>query len=208
MITVLIADDHPVVRDGLRGILSSAADLSVVGEAGTGAEAVTRCAELEPDVVLMDLRMPVLSGVEAIRQLRKADSPVRVLVLTTFDADTDVVPAIQAGADGYLLKDAPAEELLRAIRSAAQGEAVLAPSVAGRLMSRMAEPARKARSPLSPKEIQVLRSVASGRTNKEAAAELFVSETTVKTHLIHIYDKLGVRDRAAAVDAAHRDGLL
>ena len=208
MITVLIVDDHPVVRDGLRGILSSAADLSVVGEAGTGAEAVTRCAELEPDVVLMDLRMPVLSGVEAIRQLRKADSPVRVLVLTTFDADTDVVPAIQAGADGYLLKDAPAEELLRAIRSAAQGEAVLAPSVAGRLMSRMAEPARKARSPLSPKEIQVLRSVASGRTNKEAAAELFVSETTVKTHLIHIYDKLGVRDRAAAVDAAHRDGLL
>jgi len=208
VITVLIVDDHPVVRDGLRGILSSAADLSVVGEAGTGAEAVTRCAELEPDVVLMDLRMPVLSGVEAIRQLRKADSPVRVLVLTTFDADTDVVPAIQAGADGYLLKDAPAEELLRAIRSAAQGEAVLAPSVAGRLMSRMAEPARKARSPLSPKEIQVLRSVASGRTNKEAAAELFVSETTVKTHLIHIYDKLGVRDRAAAVDAAHRDGLL
>ncbi len=204
-IRLLIVDDHPIVRDGLRGAFTGTAEFDVVGEAGTGAEAVARAIELRPDVILMDLRMPGMDGVEAIRRLRDRAADVHVLVLTTFDTDSDVLPAIEAGATGYLLKDAPTEELLRAVRSAAKGEAVLAPTVAGRLMRQVGKPVP---GTLSRRELEVLRLVADGATNREAAAKLFISEASIKTHLLHIYDKLGVRDRAAAVGEAFRRGLV
>ena len=205
MIRLLIVDDHPIVRDGLRGAFAGHADFEVVGEAANGADAVTRAEALRPDVVLMDLRMPGVDGVAAIRGLRERAPEIRVLVLTTFDTDSDVLPAIEAGATGYLLKDAPVDELLRAVRAAARGEAVLAPSVAGRLMGQVRQPARGA---LSRRELQVLKLVADGATNREAAAKLFISEASIKTHLLRIYDKLGVRDRAAAVGEAFRRGLF
>lgn len=205
MIRLLIVDDHPIVRDGLRGAFTGHAGFEVVGEAANGADAVTRAEALRPDVVLMDLRMPGGDGVAATRRLRERLPEVRVLVLTTFDTDNDVLPAIEAGATGYLLKDAPVDDLLRAVRAAARGEAVLAPSVAGRLMGRVRQPARGA---LSQRELQVLKLVADGATNREAAAKLFISEASIKTHLLRIYDKLGVRDRAAAVGEAFRRGLF
>jgi len=204
-IGVLIVDDHPVVRDGLRGMLAADPGFTVVGEAATGAEAVTVAAAVRPDVVLMDLRMPVMDGVSAIAALRDKGVEARVLVLTTYDTDRDVVPAIEAGATGYLLKDAPREELFRAIRAAFRGEAVLSPSVATRLMGQLRTPAQE---PLSQRELEVLRLIAQGTTNREAAAQLFISEATVKTHLLHIYAKLGVKDRAAAVAEAFSRGLL
>ncbi|MEV6643179.1 response regulator transcription factor [Amycolatopsis sp. NPDC051371] len=203
-ITVLIADDHPVVRDGLRGIFAGRG-FEVVGEAANGTEAVTLAERLRPDVVLMDLRMPGTDGVAAITELARLGNPARVLVLTTYDTDSDVLPAIEAGATGYLLKDAPREDLFRAVEAAARGEAVLSPAVASRLMGRMREPARE---PLSQREREVLTLVARGSTNKEAAKKLFISEATVKTHLIHVYAKLGVNDRAAAVAVAFERGLL
>jgi DNA-binding NarL/FixJ family response regulator len=203
MIRLLIVDDHPIVRDGLRGVFAAEPDLEVVGEASDGSEALPRAGEA--DVVLMDLRMPGMGGVEAITRLRDAHPSVRVLVLTTFDTDSDVLPAIEAGATGYLLKDAPREELLRAVRSAYRGESVLSPSVAGRLMGRVRRPAD---GTLSKREREVLALIADGTTNREAARRLFVSEATIKTHLLHIYDKLGVRDRAAAVGEAYKRGLL
>jgi DNA-binding NarL/FixJ family response regulator len=203
MIRLLIVDDHPIVRDGLRGVFAAEPDLEVVGEAANGIEAIRRAGEA--DVVLMDLRMPEMGGVEAITRLRETCPDVRVLVLTTFDTDSDVLPAIEAGSTGYLLKDAPREELLRAVRSAFRGESVLSPSVAGRLMGRVRRPAD---GTLSKREREVLALVADGTTNREAAKRLFVSEATIKTHLLHIYDKLGVRDRAAAVGEAYKRGLL
>jgi DNA-binding NarL/FixJ family response regulator len=159
----------------------------------------------DPDVVLLDLRMPVLDGVGAIRKLRAAGVAGRILVVTTYDTDADVLPAIEAGATGYVLKDAPREELLRAVRAAARGEAVLAPAVVDVLMSRVRGPAQE---PLTPREVEVLRLVARGTSNRDAAAALFVSEATVKTHLLHIYAKLGVNDRAAAVALAVERGLV
>jgi DNA-binding NarL/FixJ family response regulator len=207
-IRLLIVDDHPVFRDGLRGIFADDPDFVVAGEAGNGAEAVALASHLGVDVVLMDLRMPEMGGVEAIRQLRNAAPSVRVLVLTTFDTDSDVLPAIEAGATGYLLKDAPKDELIRAVRAAYRGEAVLAPSVAGRLMGQVRHPVHETVSQLSQRELEVLRLIANGATNREAASRLFVSEATIKTHLLHIYEKLGVRDRAAAVGEAYRRGLL
>ncbi|WP_433294446.1 response regulator [Pseudonocardia sp. CA-142604] len=204
-IRVLIVDDHPVVRDGLRGVIDGQPDMHVVGEAGHGAEALARVDAEPVDVVLMDLRMPIMGGVEAIGQLRHAAPSVRVLVLTTFDTDRDVLPAIEAGATGYLLKDTPRDELLRAVRAAHRGEAVLSPAVAGRLMGQVRTPAQDT---LSGRELEVLRLVAAGFTNREAAQKLFISEATVKTHLLHIYAKLGVRDRASAVAAGYQRGLL
>jgi DNA-binding NarL/FixJ family response regulator len=204
-IRVLIVDDHPVVRDGLRGVIDGQPDMQVVGEAGHGAEALARVDSDPVDVVLMDLRMPIMGGVEAIGQLRRTAPSVRVLVLTTFDTDRDVLPAIEAGATGYLLKDTPRDELLRAVRAAHRGEAVLSPAVAGRLMGQVRTPAQDA---LSSRELEVLRLVAAGFTNREAAQKLFISEATVKTHLLHIYAKLGVRDRASAVAAGYQRGLL
>jgi DNA-binding NarL/FixJ family response regulator len=205
MIRVLIVDDHPVVRDGLRGVIDGEPDMEVVGEAGHGAEALARVAACPVDVVLMDLRMPTMSGVEAIGELRRTAPSVRVLVLTTFDTDRDVLPAIEAGATGYLLKDTPRDELLRAVRAAHRGEAVLSPAVAGRLMGQVRAPAKDA---LSGRELEVLRLVAAGSTNRETAQKLFISEATVKTHLLHIYAKLEVRDRASAVAAGYQRGLL
>jgi DNA-binding NarL/FixJ family response regulator len=204
-IGLVIADDHPVVRDGLSGMFASDPGFEVLGEAADGAEALRLAQTLRPDVILMDLRMPGMDGVTAIGELARLDVPVRVLVLTTYDTDSYVLPAIEAGATGYLLKDAPRDELLRAVRAAAHGEAVLAPSVAARLMSRFRAPAA---GPLSQRELQILELVAAGSTNRDAAAKLFISEATVKSHLLNIYGKLGVSDRAAAVAEAFRRGLL
>ena len=205
VIRVLIVDDHPVVRDGLRGVIDGEPEMQVVGEAGHGAEALARVAADPVDVVLMDLRMPTMGGVEAIGQLRRRSPSVRVLVLTTFDTDRDVLPAIEAGATGYLLKDTPRDELLRAVRAAHRGEAVLSPAVAGRLMGQVRT---QTQDQLSNRELEVLRLVAAGFTNRETAQKLFISEATVKTHLLHIYAKLEVRDRASAVAAGYRRGLL
>jgi DNA-binding NarL/FixJ family response regulator len=211
-IRLVIVDDHPVVRDGLRGMFLGDPRFEVVGEAGTGAEAVTVTEALRPDVVLMDLRMPEVDGVSAIAQLRSRGIPARVLVLTTYDTDSDVLPAIEAGATGYLLKDARRDELFRAVQAADRGEAVLSPSVATKLLGQVRAPGGRrdgpGPEPLSPRELEVLGLVARGRTNREAAADLFISEATVKTHLLHIYAKLGVKDRAAAVAEAFERGLL
>jgi DNA-binding NarL/FixJ family response regulator len=204
-ITVLIVDDHPVVRDGLRGILSADDRFDVVGEAANGAQAITLAEAARPDVVLMDLRMPEVDGVTAITELSRRGVPSRILVLTTYDTDSDVLPAIEAGATGYLLKDAPREELFRAVEAAARGQAVLSPAVATRLMGQMRAPAAES---LSQRELEVLNLIARGCTNREAAAQLFISEATVKTHLLHVYAKLGVNDRAAAVAVAYERGLL
>ncbi|MEV0395534.1 response regulator transcription factor [Polymorphospora rubra] len=205
MISLLIVDDHPVVRDGLRGMFSADPRFEVLGEAGDGAEAITAGESLRPDVILMDLRMPGTDGVTAIRELAKRGVPARVLVLTTYDTDSDVLPAIQAGATGYLLKDAPREELFRAVEAAARGKAVLSPAVATRLMGQIRQPATE---PLSQRELEVLTLIAQGSTNREAARQLFISEATVKTHLLHVYAKLGVNDRAAAVATAFSRGYL
>jgi DNA-binding NarL/FixJ family response regulator len=204
-IRLLIVDDHPVVRDGLRGMFAGNPDFEIVGEAANGNEALSLAESLRPDVILMDLRMPGVDGATAIRQLSERGIPSRVLVLTTYDSDSDVIPAIAAGATGYLLKDSPREELFRAVRAAERREAVLAPSVAQRLMSQLRAPAQQA---LSERELEVLALIAQGLSNREAAARLFISEATLKTHLVHIYGKLEVNDRAAAVATAFERGLL
>lgn len=203
-ITVLVVDDHPVVRDGLVGMLTGQPDLDVVGQASDGHDALLQAARLDPDVILMDLRMPRLDGVATIRALVERGQRARVLVLTTFDRDDDIVPAIEAGATGYLLKDTPREELFRAVRAASRGETALTPSVATRLLGRV----RDAPQPLSPREVEVLGLAAEGRTNRDIGRALHVSEATVKTHLLRAYDKLGVNDRTAAVVAAMRRGAL
>jgi DNA-binding NarL/FixJ family response regulator len=204
-IRLLIVDDHPVVRDGLRGMFAEDPEFEVVGEASDGAEAVRLAESQRPDVILMDLRMPGVDGATAIRTLTERGIPARVLVLTTYDSDADVVPAIEAGATGFLLKDASREELVRAVRAAHRGESVLAPSVATRLVTQLRAPAQDS---LSERELEVLALIAQGETNRGAAARLFISEATVKTHLLHIYNKLGVGDRAAAVAAGYERGLL
>lgn len=204
-IRVLIVDDHPVVRDGLRGMFAGDPDFEVVGDAGDGRAAVSMAKVLGPDVVLMDLRMPGTDGVFAIRQMSEQGLSARVLVLTTYDTESDVVTAIEAGAIGYLLKDTPRQELTRAVRAAASGETVLSPPVATRLLGQVRQGQREAPS---EREMEVLQLVARGRTNRQVAAHLFISEATVKTHLLHLYSKLEVNDRAAAVAAAYDRGLL
>ena len=204
-IRLLIVDDHTVVRAGLQGMLAGQPDFEIVGEAADGTEATALTDQLRPDVILMDLRMPRMDGVTAIRHIKARHPEVQVLVLTTYDTDADILPAIEAGATGYLLKDVPREDLFRAIRAAAWGETVLAPTVAACLVERMRAPAQEA---LSVREIEVLSLVAQGKSNKEIARQLHISETTVKTHLIHIFDKLGVTDRTAAVMEALKQGIL
>jgi DNA-binding NarL/FixJ family response regulator len=203
-IRLLIADDHPVVRGGIRGMFDGDPQFEVLGEAGDGAQAVDLARALGPDVILMDLRMPRMDGITAIKELVRLGITARVLVLTTYDTDRDVLPAIEAGATGYLLKDTGCDELVRAIRTAARGEAVLSPPVATRLLGQVRTPV----DALSARELEVLTLIADGATNREAAAKLFISEATVKSHVLHIYTKLGVNDRAAAVAEAFRRGLL
>jgi len=203
VIRIVVADDHPVVRDGIRGMLERDSRMTVVGEAGDGREAVALVRATNPDLVLMDLRMPGGEGVSAIRELRAADlTRPRILVLTTYDTDRDIHAAIDAGADGYLLKATPRTELVDAVLRAAAGQSVLAPSAARSLVE------RNRTATLTERELQVLSAIARGGTNQEVARELLVSEATVKTHLLHVYPKLGVRDRAAAVRVAFQRGLL
>ena len=204
-IRVLLVDDHPVVRAGIEGILSSQADIEVVGEASDGAEAISLNRALQPDVILMDLQMPEMDGVTAIKAIREQANPPHILVLTTYDTDADIVQAIQAGATGYLLKDTPREDFFAAVRQVAKGESVLTPVVASRLMARMRAPAEEQ---LSERELEVLALVAQGHSNQDIAKHLHISAATVKTHLIHIYGKLGVNDRTAAVTTALEKGIL
>ncbi|WP_169064146.1 response regulator transcription factor [Geodermatophilus dictyosporus] len=205
VVRVLVVDDHPVVRGGLVGWLAAQPDLDVVGEAGDGQEALALVAATAPDVVLMDLRMPRMDGVTATERLTAAHPGVRVLVLTTYDTDADILRAVAAGATGYLLKDAPLPQLADAVRAAARGETVLAPPVAARLVSRMRAPAPEEPT---PRELEVLAGVARGLTNAEIGRELFIGEATVKTHLLRVFAKLGVDDRTRAVMVAVERGLL
>ena len=204
-ISLLLVDDHPVVRNGLRGMFESTPGFTVLAEASNGVEAVELAADLTPDVILMDLRMPGGGGLDAITELARRGIRSKVLVLTTWDTDTDTLPAIEAGATGYLLKDAPQDELFNAVRQAAAGRTVLSPAVASRLVSAVRSPAP---SPLAARERQVLELVAKGTSNRDIARELFISEATVKTHLSHVFTKLGVTDRAAAVAKGYEQGIL
>ncbi|MFZ1756532.1 MAG: response regulator transcription factor [Caldilineaceae bacterium] len=204
-IRLLLVDDHPVVREGLRGMLSGQPDFVVVGEANDGNEGVALAAQLQPHVVLMDLRMPGLDGVGAIRQIVERKIATHVLVLTTYDSDADIVRAIEAGATGYLLKDAPRQALFQAVRAAAKGESALAPAVASRLLGRMRAPAEEQ---LTEREVEVLQLVAKGNSNRLVGRALHISEATVKTHLVHIFGKLNVSDRTSAVTVALERGIL
>jgi len=204
-VRLIIVDDHPVVRQGLRGMLSTDPTLDVVGEAATGEDALVQIAELNPDVVLMDLRMPGMDGATATGRITREHPSVKVVVLTTYDSDTDILRAVEAGAAGYLLKDTPMEDLAAALRAAARGETVLAPPVAARLVSRMRTPPAES---LTPREVQVLAEVARGLTNADVGRALYIGETTVKTHLLRIFAKLGVDDRTAAVTVAMQRGIL
>ncbi|MCZ7534379.1 MAG: response regulator transcription factor [Acidimicrobiia bacterium] len=204
-IRILIVDDHPVVRAGLRAVIESQDDFLVVGEATTGEEAVRRVERDKPDLVLMDLQMPGMGGAVATRQICKFDPAPFVVVLTTYDSDADILSALDAGAVGYLLKDAPPDVLFESIRSAARGDTVLSPAVASRLVDRVRRPSTNT---LSGREMEVLDLVAEGLANKAVARRLHVSEATVKTHLVHIFTKLDVSTRTAAVAAAVDRGLI
>jgi len=214
---ILVVDDQALVRTGFRMILDAEPGFEVVGEAGDGQEALDRAAELAPDIVLMDIRMPVLDGVEATRRLAgpEVDHPVQVLILTTFDLDEYVYDALRAGASGFLLKDTPPEELVAAVRVVAAGDALLAPSVTRRLVAefaRSAPPVPASPPPalddLTDREREVLTLVARGRSNAEIATELYVGETTVKTHVGRVLMKLGLRDRVQAVVLAYESGMI
>jgi DNA-binding NarL/FixJ family response regulator len=204
-IRVLIVDDHPVVRDGLKGMLSGKEEFAVVGEAENGFTAVEMAGALAPDVVLMDLRMPQMDGAAATAEIRRRYPAVRILVLTTYDTDAEILRAVEAGAAGYLLKDAPRDDLYRAIQATAQGQSYLSPSVAARLVGQLRAPLHEQ---LSPREVDVLNWVARGASNKEIARQLHISEATVKSHLLHIFVKLGVDDRTSAVTLAVQKGIL
>ncbi len=210
MIRVLVVDDQALVRSGFRMILDARPDLEVVGEAEDGLEAVELAGELEPDVILMDVRMPNLDGVEATRRLVAAGSRAHILVLTTFDLDEYVYEAIQAGASGFLLKDVQPGELVDAIRVVAAGNALFGPTATERLLQRFAQPSAAGRSldELTDREREILALLAGGLSNAELAGRLFLSETTVKTHVSSIFRKLGVRDRVQAVIAAYESGLV
>lgn len=212
MIRVLLADDHEIVRLGLRSVLEGAEDIDVVGEVATAEAAVSAAQAGGIDVILMDLRFGagvegtrVMGGAEATAQIRSAmATPPKVLVVTNYDTDADILGAIEAGAVGYLLKDAPPHELLSAVRSTAEGDSALSPIVADRLMTRVRTP----RTSLTPRELEVLQLVAAGASNRQIGQDLMLSEATVKSHLVHIYDKLGVRSRTSAVAASREQGVL
>jgi len=206
MIRLIIADDHPIVRAGLTALFDQEADLTVVAEAATPEEAISAAQRENPDVVLMDLQFgnSAETGADATRQIRALDAAPYVLVLTNYDSDADILGAVEAGASGYLLKDAPPHELIAAVHAAAAGESALAPVIASRLLGRMRSP----QISLSSREIEVLERVAAGRSNAEIAIDLHVSEPTVKSHLTHIFTKLEVTSRTSAVSAARRRGIL
>jgi DNA-binding NarL/FixJ family response regulator len=204
-VRVLVVDDHPVVRAGLRGMLAADPGIEVIDEASSGERALTLIESDPPDVVLMDLRMPGMDGVTATATITARYPAVRVLVVTTYDRDTDILRAVEAGATGYLLKDTPLGQLVAAIHAAARGETVLAPPVATKLLTQMRAPATDA---LTPREVEVLSAVAQGLTNAEVGRRLFIGEATVKTHLLRAFAKLGVDDRTAAVTVAMQRGIL
>ena len=212
-IKILIVDDHAVVRDGLSVMLARQEDFAVMGEAHDGLEAVEKARELEPDVILMDLRMPELDGVEAMRRIRDQDPDVKFIVLTTYDTDEYIFDAIEAGAKGYLLKDASREDLFKAVRSVHQGESLIQPGVVSRLLDRFAQLSRRsgqAGEPqaLSDREVEVLLLMARGSANKQIAADLSISESTVKTHVTNIFQKLEVSHRTEAVTKAMSKGII
>lgn len=205
MIGVLLVDDHPVVRRGLRAMLADLPEIELIGEAADGAEALRVLETVRPDIVLMDLQMgPGMHGVEATRRIAALPDAPTVLILTTYSTDADILAAVEAGAAGYLLKDAAPEELAAAVRDAARGETVLAPPVAARLLGRV----RAERGVLSQREGEILGLVAEGLSNRQVSRRLFISEATVKTHLVHVFEKLGVDSRTAAVAAAVQAGLI
>lgn len=205
MIRLLLADDHPVVRAGLKALLATEADIDVVAEAGNPEEAIAAAARHEVDVVLMDLQFSgQMQGADATRILRGQAQPPHVLILTNYGTDTDILTAIEAGASGYLLKDAPPSELIAAVRAAAMGQSALAPSIATRLVTRVQSTNRQ----LTPREAEVLSMVADGKSNQEIGHVLFLSEATIKSHTVHIFSKLGVTSRTAAVAKARSLGLI
>jgi DNA-binding NarL/FixJ family response regulator len=204
-IRVFLVDDHAIVRTGIAGMLVDAAAIEVVGQAADGVAALDGIRVHDPDVVLMDLRMPRLDGPSTIARMRDSGDERGVLVITTYDTDADIVRAIEAGANGYLLKDASRDELVRAIEAVARGESWLTPAVATRLMGQMRKPAGEH---LSEREIDVIRLVAKGHSNKEIAVQMHISQATVKTHLLHIFRKLDVNDRTAAVTVALERGII
>lgn len=205
VIRVLVADDHAVVRAGIVALLSAEPGIEVVGEAADGEQAVELALALRPDLVVMDVRMPRLTGDAATARIRECTDAVRVLVLTTYESDSSILSAIEAGASGYLLKAAPADELIAGVRSVAAGEVALSPAIAAQLVARMREPAPAA---LTPRETEVLRLVADGLSNRAIGERLFLGESTVKTHLLRTFEKLGVNDRTRAVTLAMQRGLL
>ena len=205
---LLIVDDHPIVRSGLRHLFETEPGFDVVAEAADGSAAVEAVIRERPDIVLMDLQMPTMGGVEAIRRIRALPEPPRVLVLTTYDSDAQILAAIEAGAAGYLLKDTERDTLFASVRSAARGGSPLAPSVAARLVRHVGGGTAQAVEPLTLRELEVVRLVARGASNREIARDLRLSEATVKTHLLHIFDKLGVSDRTSAVTTALERGLI
>jgi DNA-binding NarL/FixJ family response regulator len=211
-IRVLVADDQSMVRAGFRMLLSGEDGVEVVAEAADGREAVAKAARFAPTVVLMDIRMPELDGIEATRRILAADPAARVLILTTFDLDEYIYEALRAGASGFVLKDDPPEQLIAAVRTVAAGEALLSPAVTRRVIARFARPSRpappKAVEELTPREHEVLRLIAAGRSNAEIAGELFIGDTTVKTHITHILQKLDLRDRVQLVVLAYQTGLV
>ncbi len=209
-IKILIVDDHPVVREGLIAMLSREVDFKVVGEAKDGVEAVNKARELSPDVVLMDLRMPEMDGVEAMRQIRSAMPDIKFIILTTYSDDDYIFSGIEAGARAYLLKDAPREDLFKAIRSVYRGESLIQPVVASKLLDRFSQLSRRTPSgdELSERELEVLCLMAKGAANKEISAELNIAQSTVKTHITNIFQKLGVNDRTEAVTQALKKGII
>ena len=209
-IKILIADDHPVVREGLSSMLSRERDIQVVGEAENGTEAIKKAGELQPDIILMDLRMPEVDGVEAMRQIRVRNPDMKFIVLTTYDNDEYIFKGIEVGARAYLLKDAPREELFKAIRAIYRGESLIQPAVAGKVLDRLAELSRQVRAPerLSEREVEVLKLIAKGASNKLIATTLCIGESTVKTHIQSIFQKLEVNDRTEAVTEAIKKGII
>lgn len=209
-IRILLADDHPIVRQGLAAVLNGEEDLEVIAEAGDGLEAVSKATQHSPDVILMDLQMPGMDGVEAIKKIKEKAPDIGIIILTTFGTDEYIFQGIEGGARSYLLKDSPPEEVIKAVRAVHRGESLIQPRVASRLLDRFSELSKAPASEeiLSPREIDVLWLIAKGSTNKEIASQLSIGESTVKTHIIHIFNKLGVKDRTEAVIEASKKGII